>query len=328
MKKEYTKLKWYRFKIARRILNLEGEALIAELEDIIQDIRNKKLDKLGVFQLQIVELENMIAEIKAKPKAKGRQYDPFHIPASGDGRLALFGVSNVGKSTLMNAITNTDVKTGAYLHTTRIAHAGTCEYEDLKIQIIDLPGFLDFKEEWAISKQIVRVARTSDAILMVIDLSMDVELQYNFLMKQLEDARLIVDGETPYKFSIIATKGDLPDTKESFQKLKKITDLEIHPITIKEEETLEQLKKTLFEQLDIIRVYTKKPGQKVDREKPFVLPIGTTVADIAEKIHTSFIQRFRFARVWGPSAEFEGQNVGLDHELKDTDIIEMIVERR
>jgi len=184
----YTKLKWYRFNIARRIRNLEGEQLIAELEDIIQDIRDKKLDKLGVFKLQIEELESMISQAKTKPKLKGREHDPFHIPYSGDGRIALFGLSNVGKSTLMNAITNTDVKTGAYLHTTREALAGTLEYEDLKIQIIDLPGFLDFREDWAISKQIVRVARTSDAILMVVDLSMDIKQTcfYIFKTKQVD----------------------------------------------------------------------------------------------------------------------------------------------
>ena len=328
MKKEYTKLKWYRFKIARRILNLEGEELIAELEDIIQDIRDKKLDKLGVFKIQIAELESMIADAKAKPKTKGRQYDPFHIPASGDGRIALFGVSNAGKSTLMNAITNADVKTGAYLHTTREAHAGTCEYEDLHIQLIDLPGFLDFKEDWAISKQIIRVTRTSDAILMVIDLSMDIKEQFDFLMKQLTDAKLIVDGETPYKIGIIATKGDLPNTKERFQELKEMTNLSIFPITIKDEHSLENLKQNLFEFLDVVRIYTKKPGTKADLDAPFVLASGSTISDVAKRIHTSFIDRFKYARVWGPSAEFEGKRVGLEHQLEDTDIVELIVEKR
>ena len=324
----HTKLRWYRFNIARKIRNLEGDQLISELEEIIEDIVNKKLDKIGLFKLQIRELESMISEIKAKPKTKGRQYDPFEIPYSGDGRITLFGISNAGKSTLMNAITNTDVKTGGYLHTTRTAHAGTLEYENVKIQIIDVPGFLDFKEDWATSKQILRVARTSDAILMVIDLSMDIMRQYNFLIKQLEDARLIENGETTYKFGIIATKGDLPDTKERYQELAEITDLPICPISIKEEDSLQKLKKMLFEQLEIIRVYTKKPSAKPNLDDPLVLPEGATVVDIARKIHTSFVDRFRYARVTGPSAEFESQQVGLDHVLADTDVIELIVTRR
>ncbi|MHA2358179.1 MAG: GTPase [Candidatus Heimdallarchaeaceae archaeon] len=327
MKKEYTKLKWYRFRIARRIWNLEGQELIVELEDIIQDICDKKLDKLGVFKLQIRELEDMIAELKAKPKKKAREHDPFHIPPSGDGRIALFGLSNVGKSTLMNAITNTDVKVGAYLHTTRVAHAGTLEYENLRIQIIDVPGFLEYKEDWAVNRQIIRVARTSDAIMMVVDLSMDIDKQYNFLIQQLEDSKLIVNGETHYKLGIIATKGDLPETEESFERLKEIANFQIIPISIKFEESLEELKKALFGQLGIIRVYTKKPGEKADLEQPFVLAEGSTVQDVAEKIHSSFVDRFRYAKVWGPSVEFEGQKVGIDHELNDTDVIELTVTR-
>jgi small GTP-binding protein len=327
MSNRYTKLKWYRFKIARRIRNLEGKELIVELEDIIQDIRDKKLDKLGVFKLQVLELENMIAELKTKPKKKAREHDPFHIPASGDGRIALFGLSNVGKSTLMNAITNTDVKIGAYLHTTRAAHAGTLEYENLKIQIVDVPGFLDFKEDWGVNRQIVRVARTSDAIIMVIDLSMDIDRQYNFLMQQLEDSKLVINGETHYKLGIIATKGDLPGSEERFRRLKEITLLPICPVSIKFEDSLDNVKRCLFDQLEIIRIYTKKPGNKPDLEQPFVLPEGGTISDVAEKIHSSFKDRFRYARVWGSSVEFEGQQVGFEHELKDKDIVEIIVMR-
>ncbi|MHA1685976.1 MAG: GTPase [Candidatus Heimdallarchaeaceae archaeon] len=321
----YVKLKWYRFNIARRIRNLEGEALISELEAIIEDIRKKKLDKMGVFKLQIRELEDMIAELKAKPKQKGRQYDPFHIPASGDGRIALFGLSNVGKSTLMNAITNAKVKTGDYLHTTRVAHAGTLCYENVKIQIIDVPGFLDFKANWRINKQIVRVARTSDAIMMVIDLSMDIKRQYSFLIEQLENSKLITNGETVYKIGIIATKGDLSGTAENFELLKNIASYPICPVSVNVPDSLEKLKRFLFQQLDIIRVYTKKPGEKPDTEHPLVLPVGATVATFAEKIHKSFIKRFRYARVWGPSAEFAGKRVGLEHKLADTDTVELIL---
>ncbi|MCK4845401.1 MAG: 50S ribosome-binding GTPase [Candidatus Heimdallarchaeota archaeon] len=323
----HTKLKWYRYNIARRIRNLEGDDLIQELEDIIEDIRNKKLDKIGLFKIQIRELEELIAETKKKPKVKGRTYDPFDIPASGDGRIALFGISNVGKSTLMNAITNTNVKTGAFLHTTREALAGTCEYENVKIQIIDLPGFLDFKEDWNISKQIRRVARTSDAVMMVIDLSMDINRQYDFLIEQLEEAKIIVDGETTYKLGIIATKGDLPDSSEKYQCLQGITSLDVFPTSVKNEESLEKLKESLFKFLDVVRIYTKPPQKKADFEKPFVLPKGFTIKDMLKKIHTSFTERFRYARVWGPSCEIQGQSVGIDYELADSDIVELILHR-
>ncbi len=321
------KSRWYWFSVMRRIELLEGEELISELEDRIEDIRNKKLDKWGRFQKMIQSLEHLIAEAKFKPKQKGREYDAFYIPRSGDGRVALFGLSNVGKSTLMNAITNTDVKTSHFLHTTKTALAGTCEINNLKIQIIDVPGFLDFKEDWAISKQIVRVARTCDAILLVIDLSMDIDRQYKFLLEQLDNAHLLKAEELIYKYGIIATKGDLPGTEENFQLLKSKTIWPIHPISIKNRKSLEKLKEYLFTILELIRIYTKPPGCEVDFKKPFICPIETTVSEIAGKIHKDFIKLFRYAKVWGSSVEFPGQHVGIEHKLMDTDVVEIIIKR-
>jgi small GTP-binding protein len=324
---KYARIKWYRFKVANKIRLLEGQELIDELVDTIEDIKKKKLDKMGVFKLLIDDLERLITETKRKPKSKSREYDPFYIPRSGDGRLALFGISNVGKSTLMNAITNTDVKTGDYLHTTRVANAGTLEYKNVKIQIVDLPGFLEFKEEWAISKQIVRVARTSDAILLVIDLTMDIKKQLEFLLEQLEKAKIYSNGTSLYKLGIIATKGDLQGSKNKFTFLKSITDLPIIPVSTKVENSLDNLKNELFNLLDIVRVYTKPYKSKVDKSKPFVLPKGATVEDVADKIHKDFLKNFKYAKIWGESVEFDGKHVGLDHELADSDIIEIYIER-
>ncbi|MFX1283964.1 MAG: GTPase [Promethearchaeota archaeon] len=322
------KLKWYRFNIARRIRILEGEELISELEDIVADIQEKKLNKVGMFQQLIRQLEALKAETQFKPKQKGHQYDPFLIPRSGDGRVVLFGLSNVGKSTLMNAITNTDVKTSEFLHTTKTALAGTCEYNNIKIQIIDVPGFLDFKEDWVISRQILRVARTCDAILLVIDLSLDIDQQYSFLMEQLNNIGLLETEESQYRLAIIATKGDLNGSKRNFTLLKEKTSLPIHPISIKNEKSLEKLKEYLFNVLEVMRIYTKPPRREPDYSQPFICPIRTTVGDLAEKIHKDFAKLFRYARVWGDSVDFPGQRVGIEHVLVDTDVVEITIKRK
>ena len=107
--------------------------------------------------------------------------------------------------------------------------------------------------------------------------------------------------------------------------MKNIASYPICPVSVNVPDSLEKLKRFLFQQLDIIRVYTKKPGEKPDTEHPLVLPVGATVATFAEKIHKSFIKRFRYARVWGPSAEFAGKRVGLEHKLADTDTVELIL---
>ena len=320
-----TKFKWYKFSVVRKIRNLEGDELVKVLEDTIEDIKVKKLDKNGLFKLYIKQLAGYISDTKEKPKkGSNRQFDPFLIPRSGDGRVVLFGLSNVGKSTLMNAITNTDVKTGSYLHTTREALAGTLEYQGIRIQIIDLPGFLEFKEDWNISKQIVRVARTSDSILLVIDLSMDIERQYNFLMTQLINSKLLETEEDSviYNLGIIATKGDLPTSKQNHEILKAKTRIPIVPISIENYESLNNLKKHIYDLMEVIRIYTKPP-RKEPANIPFIIANGSTVNDLAKKIHNDLVKHFRYAKIWGSSVEFAGQRVGFDHKLKDGDIVEI-----
>ncbi|NPD90577.1 MAG: TGS domain-containing protein, partial [Asgard group archaeon] len=299
----------------------------AEVDAIIEEIRRKKLDSWGPYEQLIKWLEGKKAEVLEKPKAKARQYDPFEIPMSGVGRIALFGLSNVGKSTLMNAITNTEVEVGDFLHTTTIGQAGACTYQGVTFQIVDLPGFLDFKEDWTISKQINRVARTSDAVVMVVDLAMDIDRQLEFLTEQLEEAKILVDGKSEYKIAVIASKGDLPGSKEAYQELLEKTKWTVYPTAYNNEESLEQLKKSLFDLLKIIRVYTKTPGEKPNLDVPFVIRKGATVADVAIKIHTSFLKRFRYAKIWGTSTVHDGQQVGLGHILHDKDIIELTLSR-
>ena len=327
MSNRHTKYRFFLYKIANRLRYVEGLDFAAEVDAIIEEIRRKKLDKWGPYEQLIKWLEGKKAEVLEKPKAKARQYDPFEIPMSGVGRVALFGLSNVGKSTLMNAITNTEVEVGAFLHTTTIGQAGACIYQGVTFQIVDLPGFLDFREDWTISKQINRVARTSDAVVMVVDLTMDLDRQLEFLTEQLVEAKILVDGESEYKIAIIATKGDLPGSKETYQELLKKTTWTVYPTAYNNEESLEQLKKSLFELLKIIRVYTKTPGEKPNLDVPFVIRKGATVADVAEKIHTSFLKRFRYAKIWGTSTVHDGQQVGLSHILHDKDIIELTLSR-
>ena len=74
----------------------------------------------------------------------------------------------------------------------------------------------------------------------------------------------------------------------------------------------------------MIRVYTKIPGKPADRTKPFTIPLGSTVLDLAREIHRDFEQSLKFARVWGTGV-FEGQTVKRDHELHDADVVELHV---
>jgi|SRR3989344_4161969 len=85
----------------------------------------------------------------------------------------------------------------------------------------------------------------------------------------------------------------------------------------------EEFKKNIWQSLKKIRVQTKTRG--IVAEKPLVLKEGATVRELAETVHKDFVRKFRHAKVWGPSARFAGQQVGLEHELKDNDVIEIFM---
>lgn len=78
----------------------------------------------------------------------------------------------------------------------------------------------------------------------------------------------------------------------------------------------------IWKSLNLIKIYTKQPGKKKDYP-PIALEKGRKIKDIVSYVHKDFLTKFRFARVWGKSAKFEGQSMGLDHKLEDNDIVEI-----
>lgn len=85
----------------------------------------------------------------------------------------------------------------------------------------------------------------------------------------------------------------------------------------------EEVKELIFQKLRFIRVYCKEVGKKADMGIPLILRQGSTIRTMCDKLHRDFINKFRFARVWGPSAKFPGQRLMLSHELKDMDVVQI-----
>lgn len=123
----------------------------------------------------------------------------------------------------------------------------------------------------------------------------------------------------------------LDSTKDSLEQkieLRKILekyDLLLKPfleVLGKGEIDTDSTKKKIWEMLGLIRIYCKEPG-KTPTKKPMVLKKGSTIKDAAKNVHKDFLKFFKFARVWGVSTKYQGMQFGLDHELKDGDILEI-----
>ena len=90
---------------------------------------------------------------------------------------------------------------------------------------------------------------------------------------------------------------------------------------------MDELKQEIYETIDMIRVFLKPQGQEADLDIPLIVKRGNTVGDVCELIHRDFKNAFRYAMIWGDSAEFPGQTVGMDHVVADKDILCIIVKR-
>lgn len=90
-----------------------------------------------------------------------------------------------------------------------------------------------------------------------------------------------------------------------------------------EGEGIEELKEMVWEKLGLMRVYMKSLGKPPEMGKPLIIRKGSKVRDVAGRIHKDFFQNLEYARIWGPSAGFDGQKVGGGRVLKDRDIVEL-----
>ncbi|NHJ31359.1 MAG: TGS domain-containing protein [Asgard group archaeon] len=156
---------------------------------------------------------------------------------------------------------------------------------------------------------------------------------YNFSLKfikpmSISDVVEALDYSLAYSRGIIvANKGDKTGSKENYQKLIELYEKQfiIVPISATKKEGLELLQETIFQQLELVRVRSKEPNGGI-APKPIVLKKGATVGDVAKIIHSRFYEHFKQAKIYGPSAKFEGQSVGLNHELADGDVVEIFAD--
>jgi hypothetical protein len=122
---------------------------------------------------------------------------------------------------------------------------------------------------------------------------------------------------------VIATKLDLPGGEQNLEVIKELyPQVEILEISNKNGKNLEKIPYKLFKKLNVIRVYSKAPGEEPDYARPFILDKGSPVLDFAQLVHKDFAKNLKKARIWG-SARFDGQHVAKDHPLEDKDVVEL-----
>ncbi|GAB5362394.1 hypothetical protein AAMO2058_000793000 [Amorphochlora amoebiformis] len=137
------------------------------------------------------------SQLISESKTSGKAGEGFDVAKSGDARVAMIGFPSVGKSTLLSTLTKTKSQAAAYAFTTLTCIPGVVDYNNAKIQLLDLPGIIEGASKGkGRGKQVIAVARTSDLILMVVEAA-KAEVQMRLLTKELEDVGIRINTETP-----------------------------------------------------------------------------------------------------------------------------------
>ena len=286
----------------------------------------------GTDKLQ-ADIKRRIARLKDATRQKhtdARQSPAWVIEKEGAGQVPVLGPPNCGKSALIAALTNARPRVTEYPYATQTPLPAMMPFEDIQFQLIDTPSLGEaYTVDW-----IPDLLRRADACLMLADLSTeDVVDTVQFILGHLEAKGVYVaerrgqekdelEGWIPAM--LFGNKMDVASANERLQELTHRfgSRFQILGGSVKEVTNLDAMKRTLFETAAIIRVYSKEPGKTPDTEQPFVLPSGSTVIDMASKVHKEVREKLQFARIWG-SGRFDGQRVSDDHLLEDGDILEL-----
>jgi len=279
------------------------------------------------------DLKRRIAKLNSqaqKKQATTRSSGLDHIPREGAGQVVLVGPPNSGKSSILSGLTNAHSEVADYPFSTFKPVQGMMPFEDIQVQLIDLPPVSpEYKESW-----MYNIIRLADLVLLVIDLLAQTPegqvLETTGILEE-HKVRLQREGERRPQGSVatkstilVGNKADVVGARKKGEELL-LTYGDDFPclfISIKNQSNVRELRKTIFQGLRVIRVYTKTPGKKSDFTKPYVLSSGTTVMDAARTIHKELAESIKYARLWG-SDKYDGQRVERDHVLEDGDIIEI-----
>ena len=291
--------------IKRRLVGKEGSERIRELRTILGELPGYKNGPYADIRKWV---EAQLDQTRVRKRVTHR--DSIAVRREGAAQIALVGPPNAGKSSLLQALSNIQIKTGAYAFTTTRPVPALTRVGGVLVQLVEIPGLIEGASEGrGGARPLLGVLRGADAILFCHDASAPVD-ELRAVMAE------VVEAEIERPAVIAATKSDEADgaaLRAAFPKLQ------IIEVSVLDDASVERLRETIWQLTGLMRVYLRR-----DDEHPIALQPPATVLDVADSIHHDLGARCTGARVWGPSARFDGQQVGRGHELTDGDTVEIL----
>ena len=297
--------------IKRRLVGKEGSERVRELRAILTELPGYKNGPYADLRKWVL---SQIEETRSRSRVVHR--DSIAVRREGAAQIALVGAPNVGKSSLLEALSQVQIKIGAYAFTTLRPVPALTRIHGVLIQLVEIPGLIaGAAEDRGGGRALLGVLRGADAIVYCQDVSAPLDA---LAQVRAEVARAGIRLPA----MLVATKLDEAPEGALSRLQAAVPDLPVLGVSVLDDESLVAFKEAIWKLTGLIRVYLRRPGTV--QSEPLALRPGATVADVAREIHGDFGQICRGARIWGSSARFEGQQVGREHRVQDGDVVQVL----
>jgi uncharacterized protein len=295
----------------RRLVGKEGRERIREVRALLEELPDYKNGPYADLR------KSLLAEIEdTRVRSSAVHRDSIEVRREGAAQIALVGPPNVGKSSLLQALSEIQIKTGDYPFTTLRPVPALTRIGGVLVQLVEIPGLIEgAAEDRGGGRALLGVLRSADAIVYCCRADAD-PAELSVVLVEIAAAGIMKPAFVAATRADEADDGSIRRLSSSFQ------DLTVLPVSILDETSLDAFRAAVWQLTGLIRVHLRKDG-RVDDEPLAVRP-GTTVTDVADGVHHDLAASFTGARVWGPSARFDGQLVGRDHAVEDGDVVEIL----
>ncbi|MBD0328559.1 MAG: 50S ribosome-binding GTPase [Thermoleophilia bacterium] len=296
--------------IKRRLVGKDGAERVRELRAILAELPNYKSGPYADIR------KWLNAELAAtRTRARVVHRDSLAVRREGAAQIALVGAPNVGKSSLLQALSQVQIKTGDYAFTTTRPAPALTRVEGVLVQLVEIPGLIaGARAGRGGGRALLSVLRGADAMVLCHDASAP--------FAELETVRAeLAAASISLRTIVAATRADEAPAG-AVDRLRAALELEVVPVSVLDDASIEAFRAALWRLTGLVRVFLRSGGE-IDRE-PIALRPPATAADAARAVHGDLARRLRGARVWGASARFDGQRVGAAHELCDGDVVELL----
>jgi uncharacterized protein len=291
----------YKQVIKRRLVGKEGTERIRELRTILAELPGYKNGPYADLRKWVeVELE----ETQVRKRVVHR--DSIAVRREGAAQIAFVGAPNAGKSSLLQALSNVQIKTGDYAFTTTRPVPALTRIRGVLVQLVEIPGLIEgAHEDRGGGRALLGVLRGADAIVLCHDATAPFE-ELDVIKRELVAAGIDLPS------LVVATKTDEAPAPSGTL-----------GVSVLDDASLDRFRAEIWKLTGLMRVFVRRPGE--EESEPLAVHPPASVADVARTIHQELEQECTGARVWGDSAQFPGQRVGRTHAVVEGDTIEVLV---